>query len=382
MRLFCLIKTLLILFFLLLFSSPLAAQQKRMDLFSICIENESDSLEVSGISLHFFDDEIELLLYQTEGKRTHTLKAGDAGITVDGKLFDTGRMRIRSTQNWTEYKGKIYREDLIAVRLPNNHNKIALVNEIQLESYLYGLINKECLKSWPIEAKKAQAVAARSYALHRKISLPRKVCDLGSSALDQVYGGYSAEDEEARKAVEQTRGEVLVHNNKVAKAYYHSTCGGITASSESIWNDPQPYLVPQKCPTDSQSPAHDWIYTISKSELGKKLGLNYSQRKQFIFDIPKRDDSTRVKKVRVFVKGTKIKEFTGEKFRKAIGYGKLKSTLFSFKIKGGRVIFTGHGLGHGVGMCQWGAAGFAKQGMKYKSILGYYYPGTMIRRIY
>jgi len=364
-------------------SSLLMAQvQDRVDIFTICIENESNSLEVTGVSLHFFDEELELLVYQTEGKKSHKITASENGITVDGKTIDTERLRIRSTQNWVQYKGRVYREDLIAVRMPDNHNRIALVNEIQLESYLYGLINKECLKSWPIEAKKAQAVAARSYALHRKINSPRKVCDLGSSALDQVYGGFSAEDEAAREAVEKTRGEVLVHNNKVAKAYYHSTCGGITASSASIWKDPQPYLVPQTCPTDAASPAHNWTYNIRKSELAKKLGVPISKRKSFRFDIMERDDSGRVKTIRIFVDGQKTVKLTGEKFRKKVGYGKIKSTLFSFGIKSGKVNFKGRGLGHGVGMCQWGAAGFAKQGLKYQSILGYYYPGTTIRRIY
>jgi len=372
-----------ILAMLLLLATPGWAQEdkQRIDYLTICITNSADKVDVEGISLHFFDDELDLLVYQTEGKKTHTLSASEKGISVDGKVYDTSRMRIKSTQNWLKNDGRVFREDMLVVRLPSNPNRLALVNEIQIENYLYGLINKECIASWPLAAKKAQAVAARTFAMHRKTTRARKVCDLKSSALDQVYGGYNAEDNSARLAVDNTRGEVLVYKNKFAKAYYHSTSGGVTASSESVWNDPQPYLVSRPSPYSSKSPSHEWTFKIDKNTLAKRLGVPAKYRKHFLFSVMERDETKRIKQMKISY-GDKSIVLTGDKFRSKVGYTKLKSTLFTFQVKRGKVIFRGKGNGHGVGMDQWGAAGMADYGSDYKSILNHYYSGVQIRKIY
>lgn len=358
-----------------------AQDGRRLDTMTICVATGVKEVTVRGISTHFFDDELELLLRQSEGEQSHKISLGSEGLLVDGKSIDATRLRIRSSQNWLDYGGRVFREDLIVLPMLDDPGRLALINEIKLEHYLYGLINKEALASWPLDAKKAQAVAARTYALYRKMYAPRPVCDMGSSELDQVYGGYLAEDAAARLAVDQTRGEVLTYQNKFAKTFYSSTCGGKTASSRSIWQDDQPYLVSKSCPYCSHSPAHRWTYEISKTSLGKKLGVPRKYLKSYIFDIPERDESGRVKQLRLRYGGKK-QILTGEQFRKKIGYNKLKGTQFSFSIRSGKVKFTGKGLGHGVGMCQWGAAGQAGKDRNYREILGFYYTGTKIRKVY
>lgn len=378
------LKQLLYVYFLGLcfLASPAFGQEERLiNSFTICIKTDVRSVEIGGVSLHFFDDELGTLIYQTEGEKTHRIRPAGAGISVDGKVLVLSRLRIRSTRNWIDCGGRIFREDMIVVRMPDNPDRIAVVNEIELEKYLYGLINKESIPSWPMEAKKAQAVAARTFALHKKINRPRKLCDLGSTALDQVYGGYLAEDSEARRVVDLTRGEVLVYKRRLAKAFYHSTCGGRTASSASIWDDPQPYLPSVNDPDCKDSPKFRWEFSISKKEMVDKLGVPGKFVKSFIFDIVERDESGRVKKAR-FRYGTEIFFLSGENLRKKLGYNSLKSTAFSFRIARGTVTFNGKGLGHGVGMCQWGAAGMAKKGADYRSILERYYPGTKIKRMY
>jgi stage II sporulation protein D len=354
---------------------------RRVDMLSVCLENNVASVTVEGESLHFFDNELDLLLGQSEGKRSHEIASTEGGIAVDGTEYDTGQLRIRSTQGWVRFKGRVFREDLIAVKLPDDPKKLALVNEIQLEGYLYGLINKECLASWPEETKKAQAVAARTYALHKRIGDTRPVCDLESTALDQVYGGYLAEDAAARAAVDATKGEVLTYNNRIAKAFYHANCGGYVASSASVWGDPQPYLTAKPSPWAEGTPGSTWTYTISVADMAKALGVPAAKRKAFRFDILTRSESGRVLTLRLH-QGVSTTTITGEKLRKALGYTNLKSTLFTFSIKGGTVRFNGKGMGHGVGMCQWSAAKMAEGGSDYRMILNYFYPGTDIRRLY
>ncbi len=365
------------------FSLPAVAQEPvRYDRLTICISRDQPSLTVKGVSLHFFDDDLGELKYQVEGVHEHSVSTSDEnGFLVDGKPISAQQLRIRATQNWIDVKGRVFREDMLIVREPENPRKLALVNEVNLEGYLYGLINKESIPSWPLEAKKAQAVAARSYAVYKKINHPQEVCDLASTAIDQMYGGYSAEDDEARKAVDDTRGEVMVYNNRLVKAFYHSTCGGQTASSEEVWNEPYPYSAPQMCLYCKDSPSYSWTFGLSRQALAKALDVPKAYWKSFLIDIPVRDTSRRVKTVRLRY-GKKTVTMSGDDFRAKLGYNKLKSTQFTFRIAAGKATFSGRGLGHGVGMCQWGAAGMAKQGSNYEQILSHYYVGTQIRRLY
>lgn len=358
-----------------------AQLERRVDILAVCLERDATVLNVEGESLHFFDNELDLLLEHAEGMRTHRITAGKAGIAVDGTVFDTSQLRIRSTQNWTRVKGRIFREDLVVVRTADKPDRVTLVNEIQLEPYLYGLINKECLASWPDETKRAQAVAARTYALHKRTGGERPVCDLESTTADQVYGGYSAEDAAARAAVDATRGEVLTYNNRIAKTFYHANCGGHTASSETVWKEHQPYLPARPSPWAEGTPGYSWTYSLSLAELARLLEIPANQRKGFRFDIPTRSDCGRVTTVRLHAGGGS-RTITGEQMRRAVGYTNLKSTLFTFSIKGGVVQFTGRGMGHGVGMCQWSAARMAASGSDYRDILQFFYPGTEIRRLY
>lgn len=377
-----LVALLLALLLLVAAERPGQAQlDRRVDTLSVCLERDATLLVVEGESLHFFDNELDLLLEHAEGMQTHRISAGKDGIAVDGMVFDTTQLRIRSTQNWTRIKGRIYREDLLVVRTPEKPDRLTLVNEIQLEPYLYGLINKECLASWPDETKRAQAVAARTYALHKRVGGERPVCDLESTTADQVYGGYSAEDPSARAAVDSTRGEVLTYNNRIAKTFYHANCGGHTASSETVWKELQAYLPARPSPWAEGTPGFAWTYSISVSELARLLEVPAAARKGFRFDILARSDCGRVATVRLH-EGGGSRTVTGEQFRKAVGYTNLKSTLFTFSIKAGMVHFSGKGMGHGVGMCQWSAARMAASGSDYRAILQFFYPGTEIRRLY
>lgn len=368
----------------LLASASASAQDSlRLDLLSICLQSNAPRVSVEGIDIHLFNEDTQDLIYQEEGKHAHTLAGTAEGILFDQKLISARKLRLRSTRNWLSTNGHILREDLLVVRQTAAPYRVTLVNELSLEAYLYGLINKEVLPRWPLEAKKAQAVAARTYAVHRKIERPREQCDMGADVLDQVYGGYKAEDPEARAAVDATRGEVITYRNRVARAYFHSACGGATTSPQNVWgdHDEQDYLRGVRCPYCHDSPNASWTYTLSREALAQALGVAPKERRHFTLDILARDESGRVTQARVLA-GDKPLLLRGEDLRKRLGYGNLKNTRFTFRMQGDAVTFSGSGSGHGVGLCQWGAAGMAKSGVEYRRIIQFYYPGTEIKRMY
>jgi stage II sporulation protein D len=161
---------------------------------------------------------------------------------------------------------------------------------------LVGLINAEISSKWDIEAVKAQAVIARTYALYQKNNSPESYYDLESTVLDQVYKGTGKEDSSSRYAVETTRGEVLVYNGNIIKSFYHSNCGGRTEEPIFVWNEDLPYLKSVKdnyCKTSA--PNTFWDYQISKIALEEKLSIfGYNIKNIKKIDIIKRSPSGRI----------------------------------------------------------------------------------------
>lgn len=135
--------------------------------------------------------------------------------------------------------------------------RLAVVNVVALEGYVRGVVSREMPQDWPLEAVKAQAVAARSYALAQRRG---RGFDVYADTRDQVYGGIAAETPVGEQAVAETRGQVLLYDGKVATTYYFSTSGGRTASLEDVFTNgkPVPYLVSVRDPYDSLSPYHTW----------------------------------------------------------------------------------------------------------------------------
>ena len=151
--------------------------------------------------------------------------------------------------------------------------KLTLVNTVPLESYLYGVVPSEMPSSWLDEALKAQAVAARSYAVATRKTAG--AFDVYADTRSQVYGGILAESAAASAAVDETAGQVVLYNGAVAITYFSSTSGGKTASIEDVWDSaPVPYLVSVDDPYDTISPYHDWgpvSFTAAKVQSALKV---------------------------------------------------------------------------------------------------------------
>ena len=135
-------------------------------------------------------------------------------------------------------------------------NKLSAINVVGLEQYLAGVVAQEMPSSWPVEALKAQAVAARSYALSRRVT--GKVFDLYADVRSQVYGGIRGEQPSTTAAIEATKGEVLLWDGKPIDALFHSTSGGTTVDAVEVFGKPVPYLVAADDPHSALSPVHRW----------------------------------------------------------------------------------------------------------------------------
>jgi len=198
---------------------------------------------------------------------------------------------------------------------------LTLINTVPLEQYLYAVVPSEMPKTWPAEALKAQAVAARSYALaQRKTSGP---FDVYPDTRSQVYGGVSAEAPTATAAVDATAGQVLTYEGKIATTYFFSSSGGRTASSSDVWKGaPIPYLASVSDPYDTASPYHNWgPLTFTADELAKALKVSGR-----LLDVQATvNASKRVDTIRAIGAGGE-REFVGNDIRLMLG---LRSTFFT-----------------------------------------------------
>jgi len=152
--------------------------------------------------------------------------------------------------------------------------KLLTINHVELENYLYGVVPNEIPSSWGIEALKAQALAARTYAVYN--IKPRQIYDMEDNQNSQVYMGYDYEKTSTNRAVDETRGEMIYYDGELIQAFYHSTSGGSTENSENVWYEKLPYLrgVNDEFSNNSGSPHTTWQTTYYKEDIIRNLNLD------------------------------------------------------------------------------------------------------------
>lgn len=183
-------------------------------------------------------------LYRTAGMKPYELRAyhGSIAIKILGDYFDLKSDYIvikPGTGGFISTKGKWYRGSFIVY---NKSGLLTIVNHVEIEDYLRGVVPSEMPSGWNYEAHKAQAIAARSYALANLGKRASHGYDLKDTPEDQAYGGASAESMRTNKAVDETKGIVLIYNLKIIPAYYSASAGGQTSSSSAVWTKNLPYL--------------------------------------------------------------------------------------------------------------------------------------------
>ena len=300
------------------------------------------------------------------------------GVQLDGASVVAPVFRIKPRQGMLRYAGRPYRGYLTVLV---SAGRLLVVSHLPLESYLVGVVNGEVDSSWPMDAVKAQVVAARSYALY-KMNSGARYYDLKTDVTDQVYAGVDSEDERAAEAVGMTRGQVLYKDGELIQAFFHSTCGGSTASALDVWGVAQPAQDGVYCGECEDSPYAHWTLPLDAGEIVRAVKALYPRIDRVrSMGIHRKTRDGRIQTLFVETGKGRVLIDAGE-FRKMIGYRRLPSTRFSFGMSGDRIVLTGAGYGHGVGLCQWGARGSALKGMDYWQILGRYYVGAEVRRAY
>ena len=258
--------------------------------------------------------------------------------------------------------------------------EIEAVAVLHIEDYLRGVLASEMPASWPLEALKAQAVASRSYALYQRNLRKRRRYHLESSVMDQVFNFERARKipvhwrEKIRRAVNETRGEILVDKSgEVLPAYFHADSGGHTEEAHNVWRN-NVFLGAVR-DIASRGPHSHWRRDFSAKELVKKLRIPRCELKDL--QVESRHLSGRAQNMKVICQN-KNYFVQAQTFRRQLGFFRLKSTWFDVeKVKRkGNVYFSfhGRGFGHGVGMSQWGARKMAQEKRDYRRILHHYYP--------
>jgi stage II sporulation protein D len=305
---------------------------------------------------------------------------GEYHVQADFALLSSSdESPIRVGKRW-------YRGEIIIHKDAGYH--LEVINELDLEFYLQGIMKQEISPQWPEACLKAQAIVARSYALYERQRNADSLFDLKSTVESQAYLGLDGEDPLTNEAVMNTRHMILVNNGQPLPAFYHACCGGHTEAAENIFGN-YPALPGVPCRFCRDAPYYKWEVSFSDFEIrnfllrsGMKVGPVRS------LQLIGQTSSGRVREVAVkHTLGNTT--MSAKSLRQIIGYDRLPSLLFKIdtieKGKGSyrqRVFsFTGRGWGHGAGLCQWGARKMAEQGAGYEEILSTYYPLASLSKL-
>ncbi|HRJ78849.1 MAG: SpoIID/LytB domain-containing protein [Planctomycetaceae bacterium] len=345
---------------------------------SVKVEVEKAKVFVDGarkesqgsISLTRSDDAKVALSGMGSGVTVEIVPEGSpASFSLDGRTY-RGKLRIVATGTGWD-----------------------VVNVVDLEEYVAGVVGWEMIRSWPVEALAAQAVASRTYALfcmqERRNSGDH--WDVDDSTRFQVYGGVGPthspnlwrESANVLAARQMTSGQVLTYQGKGFKAFFHSTSGGITTSPEAAFDMPgglEPLNGSDLGDFCRESPKFNWNVRMGKGEVNARLiewrvGVNDLIRIEPTRVAPSGHAMT----LRLYSRDGKSADVRAIDFRMKMG---LPSTNFKGDRDGSDWVFVGKGYGHGCGMCQWSAYGMAKAGWRHDRILKAMFPGSVVEALY
>ena len=380
----------------------------RIPFVRVLLEDSKDKVQLSADGSFA----IECL---SRGQQTVYYSVRPVTVRMDGELISVGnhngddiQTRLdevniipRGNNNRIVLEDRRYRG--IMKILPNSQS-LQLINVVYIEDYLRGVVPPEIGEraDHELEAVKAQAIAARTYAMAHLQQYLSESYDLRSSIIDQVYEGMKVEDKLVNKAIDQTSGSVLFFQDDYASAYYHSTCGGLTDDISSVWDRKEvPYL---KSVSDGEacswSKYYHWREVFTESQLRGRIeqylssdrGRDLRIGKIRDVKIGERTPGGRIAKLTVQTEYDTFR-FLKDRIRWVVGRTSnpdliLPSDRFEVDIErnaGGEIksiTFEGSGYGHGVGMCQCGAIGLAREGWTCEAILTHYYTGVEIRKLY
>lgn len=299
---------------------------------------------------------------------------------INGVVCKNNRFYICPAEGNLQFNGKEYHGSFLFVADPT-HNY--LINSLDLEEYVCSVLRTESWPGWPLEVNKAFAIASRSYVIgiiltNKANKLPYHVKNTNKH---QTYSGVHA-DPILKDAVAQTKGIFLSHEGKPIIAMFDSCCGGvIPAHIHGVNFSHAPYLERHyACNFCKDCKMFNWKFNFSLAQFEQMLQKEFKQLKKIKqVKIIKTDKAGLVQQVSI--KGHNHMFCVSGKKIYSLFSKKIKSFCFDVAFSANNVIFNGKGIGHHLGLCQWGAREMVRQGYDFKSVLNFYYPNTSLMRL-
>lgn len=307
------------------------------------------------------------------GGRAVELTARGGLVSVDGQE-GVPEVTIGAERDLTLRAGGSVRRYRGRLTVRADGGTLLIVNRVGIEEYLYGVVTKESAASWPPEALQTQAIASRTYALYQVQHRRERGWDMVDDEGSQVYGGVDGESASGRRAVDQTRGQVLVYRGRPIYAMFTSNTGWYTGDPKFIFDQPLPYLNAVPDPYSPSEQLGRWTRTYSTEQVRRALG-DIGVRLGPIRAIEPRVTCPSGRIVRVAIEDDSGAHLM--RTRPTLGRAlKLPEILVEIRRDGDRFVFAGGGFGHGVGLSQWGAKNMASKGHTARDILAFYYRGA------
>lgn len=308
------------------------------------------------------------------------IKPHKEGLMIDDGLYRADHMTFKVKSGSIRINKREYLHQIQIFK--NSKGNLNVINQINLEEYLKGVLPLEVHAGWPIEALKAHAVVSRTFALFKAIEKKDEAFSLLSTVRSQVYGGSLFHKTKTDEAIDSTSGEVLTFKDKIFPSYFHAACGGHTAQADKIWSvEPNPVLKGVVCNFCSNSKYWKWSFYISLKQIEATMQKNgYPAKHLNNIILTNYDPSGRASKVILRYQYSDL-TIGADELRTYLGYERLKSLKATVVVKNGKAYFSGFGWGHGIGLCQWGARKQAAIGKTYRQIVAFYFPGSEIKKI-
>jgi stage II sporulation protein D len=353
----------------------LASRQARSTSIRVLVLEDAAETGLSGTSpvLIKSPDRGRILATVTAPKEARVRFEGGV-LSVNGTAYPFSELLLTTDKNAPIRLNRVWYRGVLRLSV-TDQGRLRAINVIDLEDYLHGVVPREMPPSWPEEALKAQAIVSRTFARYQMAVNAAREYDISASTASQVYGGMAAETERTRRAVDATRGRILTFNGRPALTYFHANSGGMTEDARNVWRVAIPYLQSVSDDYSARAPGAAWTAFLSYDQIRDAMFRNGLKVEQ-ISNVETAAHSPSGRAVRMMVThGTGTTVIGGNEFRMMTDPARIKSTLFKLERSSQGIRFEGRGLGHGVGLSQWGARMMAEGGSPCREILLHYYRG-------
>jgi len=332
------------------------------------------------------------VLLRSDGSQPITVRATPGGLKIGTRDISVARIVIhpaRPPAIWVD--DHLYRGDLAIYR--RSSGRVIAVNVVDLEQYIASVVDSEMPAKFPPAARRAQAIVARTYVLYQQqLAGAARDFDVYATTRSQKYLGYQYRDARGRKLAGESRssrdvardtaGTVALYRGKLFAAYYSAVCGGRTANGPSVFADAVDALVGVPCEWCRAAERYRWNRSVERDQASRLLKEHFRRQGQPFqrlrtwtgLDPDAAQPGSRFE----VGDGTHRYQIDGTVLRRLFSGSLLPSPFFTARLDGERLVFSGRGHGHGVGLCQWGARGQALDGRSAAQIIATYYPGVQL----